>query len=250
VTRGKAILLGLVTGALVAAAAIFLVARLARREGTPPPPGGVPAHLRSAASPPPGAPSLAMVDVTWYARAAGRRALVPVPGRIVDFPSPGDRARELVRLVLDGPSPSSPDAVRPAPPGVEYREVFLDPRGIAWVDFRGKGPWARMGSDEEQALLACLARTLVRGIPGVRRVGFLVEGETRRTLAGHVDLSRTWTGEEWPAIGEDVPAAGDGSAADNAGDGSGLAGEPAGLPGGAGDGGTGGGPPGLPGGPP
>ena len=218
-TRGRAIVLGLATGVLVAALALLLVAHLARRRGEAVPGGDVPAHLRPEASPPPPAPSLAMVDVTYYQRAADGRELVPVPGRIVDFPSPVDRARELVRLVLQGPPPSAVDAVRPAPPGIEYREVYLDPRGIAWVDLRAKGPWERMGSDEETALLACLARTLVRGIPLVRRVGFLVEGETRRTLAGHVDLSRTWTGNEWPAAGEG-PLVSDEGSADGSADGS------------------------------
>ncbi len=218
-TRRRAILLGLATGVLVASLALLLVARLASRERTAAAGEDAPAHLRPAASPPPTAPTLAMIDVTYYQRAADGRALVPVPGRIVDFPSPVDRARELVRLVLEGPPPVAVGAVRPAPPGIEYREVYLDPRGIAWVDFRAEGPWERMGSDEEQALLACLARTLVRGIPLVERVGFLVEGETRRTLAGHVDLSRTWTGNEWQVAGEGPLAAG-GETGDGSADGS------------------------------
>jgi len=231
VTRGRAILAGLATGVLVAALVVAALAWLVhRREGTDggPTAGETPAHLRPEAAPPPARHGLDLVDVTYYQRSAEGDALVPVHGRIVSLASPVDRARELVRLVLAGPPAEAVGAVRPAPPGIDYREVYLDPRGIAWVDFQPQGPWSRMGSDEETALLACLARTLVRGIPGVQRVGFLVGGETRRTLAGHVDLARTWSGDEWPVLAEDVPlpGAGDGSA-----DGTAGALAPAGLPG-------------------
>ncbi|MDQ7087410.1 MAG: hypothetical protein Q9Q13_05930 [Acidobacteriota bacterium] len=55
-----------------------------------------------------------------------------------------------------------------------------------------------VGSDAEQAVVAALARSLVEGLDEVRAVGLLVGGENRRTLAGHVDLTRVYDGSEWP----------------------------------------------------
>jgi hypothetical protein len=137
-------------------------------------------------------------EVTIYLRAPGEGlALAAVPSRIVYFPSPVERARQIVRLVLDG-VPEATGAVAPVRAGVRLREVLIDDRGIAWVDLEGPSLRAVGGSDEEMALVAALARSLNENLEEVARVGFLVSGEPAETLAGHVDATRTYTGYEWP----------------------------------------------------
>jgi hypothetical protein len=147
---------------------------------------------------------VAYEEVTIYLRAPDEAlALAAVPVRIVYFPSPVERARQIVRLVLDG-VPEATGAVAPVRGGVRLREVLIDDRSIAWVDLEGPSLRVVGGSDEEMALVAALARSLNENLEEVDRVGFLVSGEPAETLAGHVDASRTYTGYEWP--GPPTPA--------------------------------------------
>ncbi len=141
---------------------------------------------------------VAYEEVTIYLRAPDEAlALAAVPARIVYFPSPVERARQIARLVLDG-VPEATGAVAPVRGGVRLREVLVDDRSIAWVDLEGPSLRAVGGSDEEMALIAALARSLNENLEEVERVGFLVSGDPVETLAGHVDATRTYTGYEWP----------------------------------------------------
>ncbi len=134
--------------------------------------------------------------VTIYGRAQDESfLLVGRTAQIVWFGSAADRGRQIVSLVLDSDAGSVPG-------GVVCTEVHLDDRGTMWVDLARSSLGSVRGSDEEQALVACLARSLVEALDEVDRVGVLIDGEPRRTLAGHVDLSRTFTGAEWPTRGD------------------------------------------------
>lgn len=134
--------------------------------------------------------------VTIYGRAQDESFfLVGRTAQIVWFGSAADRGRQIVSLVLDSDAGS-------VPRGVVCTEVHLDDRGTMWVDLARSSLGSVRGSDEELALVACLARSLVEALDEVDRVGVLIDGEPRRTLAGHVDLSRTFTGAEWPTRGD------------------------------------------------
>jgi hypothetical protein len=140
--------------------------------------------------------------VTIYTRAdTGDLAVSGDVGQIVWHGSPSDRARQIVDLVLNG-VPGEDGKARPPAPGLRWQEVYVDDRGIAWVDLDGRTLDVIRGSDQEQALVASLARSLVEALDEVSRIGVLVDGEPRRTLIGHVDLSRTFTGLEWPSASE------------------------------------------------
>ena len=140
--------------------------------------------------------------VTIYQRAnAERFALVGTERQVLWFGSAVDRARQIVQHVLGSGDPKR-GAMPPAGSGISYQDVYVDERGIAWVDLSASSLAAIRGSDEEQALVACLARSLVEALDEVSRVGILVDGEPRRSLSGHVDLERTYTGSEWPLLNE------------------------------------------------
>jgi hypothetical protein len=47
----------------------------------------------------------------------------------------------------------------------------------------------RSGIEVEQLTVLSLVRTLKAQLPQLTRVRFLVDGKTRETLAGHIDLS-------------------------------------------------------------
>lgn len=159
-------------------------------------------------------PDIRTESVTIYLRArTDEVALAPVPAKIVWFNAPVDRARQVVQLVLEG-VPGAEGVVAPVRAGVRYRDVLIATDGTAWVDLDGATIDAVEGSDAEQALVASLARSLVSALPDVRRAGITVDGRPRATLAGHVDLMRTYTGREWPSTDEAsnaVPPSPDGS---------------------------------------
>ncbi len=215
-SRGQAVALGLLTGAALAVA-ILLIAASLRGEPGEATAAEQPVHLREGAEPPSGSPVVRSMPVTIYQRAETLELrLVPLSREIVWFPAPVDRARQIVRLVLEGGGEEG--ALAPTSVPLRYREVFIDAAGIAWVDLESAGVASLRGSDEEQALVACLARSLVEGVDEVRAIGLLVGGEDRRTLAGHVDLGRTYRGDEWPLVGEENGSVdgGDESVADGA----------------------------------
>lgn len=148
-------------------------------------------------------PMVRMQPVTVYQRAATADVtLVGVPAQIVWMDSPVERARQIVRIALEGTGEPDVEAYPPTLSPVSYRDVLIDDRGIAWVDLEASAPLRIGGSDEEQALVAVLARSLVEGLDEVRRVGLLIDGEPRRTLSGHVDIGRTFSGSEWPLARE------------------------------------------------
>lgn len=131
--------------------------------------------------------------------------LQAVDGQIVWVESVGQRAQQIVRLVLEG-FPAAREVVAPAPSGVRVRALFLDRAQTVWVDFDGETLGLIVGSDEEESLIATVARSLVDGLQEVRAVAFLVDGKPAPTLAGHVDLTRRFTGREWPVVGQARPS--------------------------------------------
>ncbi len=167
-------------------------------------------------------PDVRRQPVTIYQRAdAPAFALVGVEAEIVWLDSPVDRARQVVQLVLEGVPGGSggsggssasgasgasggsgtPGAIPPAPVGVRYRDVRLATNGVAWIDFEG-ATLGGLGSDHEEALVGALARSLTQAFPDeIRRVGVLVDGMPARSLAGHLDTTRTYTGREFPVSG-------------------------------------------------
>jgi hypothetical protein len=165
-------------------------------------------------------PEIRRETVTIYLRADTETlALAGVPAEVVWFDAPVDRARQVVQLVLEG-VPEARGAVPPAGADIRYRDVLIATDGTAWVDLDGTTLAGVAGTDEEQALIGALARSLTGALAEVRRVGVLVDGHPRTTLAGHVDLQRTYTGREWPALDDETqpaePAPPDGAPPDGA----------------------------------
>ncbi|UCF69267.1 MAG: GerMN domain-containing protein [Acidobacteriota bacterium] len=199
--RKRAVGLGVLLGS--AAGLLVLLVVLSVKDGSEPVPTPLapppPVAADEDAAPGVDEPTVRTQPVAIYQRAASERlALVAVPAQIIWMASPVDRARQIVRLVLEGVPESG--ALRPTREKLRYREVLIDASGIAWVDLAGEPLSGLTGSDAEQALVGCLARSLVENLDEVRRVGIVVDGEPRQTLAGHVDLSLTFTGREWPSL--------------------------------------------------
>jgi hypothetical protein len=119
-------------------------------------------------------------DDTGVLRA--RTARIPLPaGR-------QQRAEELLRALVDiYLDKSTPHRL---PPGAEVRNVYLVNPGLAVIDVNAAfADGHRSGILVEELTLTSLLQSLTENIPGISRVKILVDGRSRDTLAGHVDLA-------------------------------------------------------------
>jgi len=121
---------------------------------------------------------------------------------------PGAQARVILGKLLD--LYAAPDAAHPVPGGASsIAQVFLLPAQAASSAAAEKdsttGPQLAVvnltgafvathpsGLEAEDLTLLSICATLHANLPRVTQVRFLVDGQTRATLAGHADLTRTY----------------------------------------------------------
>jgi hypothetical protein len=101
---------------------------------------------------------------------------------------PGERGRlALHALILRY---LEPDSHHPLGPGADVRDVYLLDPASAVVNLNGElANSHRSGIEVEQLTIFSLVLTLKAQLPQLNRVRFLVDGKTRDTLAGHLDLT-------------------------------------------------------------
>lgn len=126
--------------------------------------------------------------------------------RSLDYPLPDDpnmRAQiVLEKLLAEYAAPGSPHPLQPLAPGVAgVDEVFLMPvpghareqSELAVVDLTPNFVHTHpSGMEPEMLTLLSMIATLHATMPRVAQVRFLVDGQTRQTLAGHADLAQTY----------------------------------------------------------
>jgi spore germination protein GerM len=81
------------------------------------------------------------------------------------------------------------------PPETKVLEVFVSPRGVAYVDLSKEAAQGTAGSREELISVYSIVNSLAVNFPAVKRVQILVDDRPAATLAGHVDLSRPLTAD-------------------------------------------------------
>ena len=137
--------------------------------------------------------------------------------RILTLPLPDNseaRARAVLGKLLD--LYAAPGATHSVPGGAgSIAQVFLVPIAedgrkpsanapqLAVVNLTGAFAAGHpSGLEIESLTVLSICATLQANLPRVTQVRFLVDGQTRATLAGHVDLTRTFaTGDLAPAEG-------------------------------------------------
>jgi spore germination protein GerM len=128
------------------------------------------------------------IAVKLFFQAADRRGLA-VEDREVAFSN--DLTRQ-VRLVVEELIKGPGNGLGPTLPAeTKVREVFVSPKGVAYVDL--SQDVARVtpgGSEAEMITVYSLVNTLTANFPALRRVQILVEDRPVPTLAGHIDVSR------------------------------------------------------------
>lgn len=77
---------------------------------------------------------------------------------------------------------------------IRLRAFYLDASGTAYIDLTAGLKKDVLASGwEEQLAIYAMVNTLLRNFDDIKQVLFLLEGGEAQTLAGHMDLSRTFT---------------------------------------------------------
>ena len=93
--------------------------------------------------------------------------------------------------------PETPSLHRVLPEGTRLLDCFPVPDGELTLDL-GVDKELRFagGAAEESLAVAALARTILENIDSVAKVRILINGREQPTLAGHLELDRTWNRAE------------------------------------------------------
>jgi hypothetical protein len=111
----------------------------------------------------------------------------------VDLPlsnDPAQRAKQVLNTLLAGPVDVD---LRTLPPDAVLLAFYLLPDGTAIADFSEALATATpSGIESEQMAVDSITKTLEANVPQVHWLKILVHGQEVDTLAGHLDLTRTF----------------------------------------------------------
>ena len=128
------------------------------------------------------------ISVRLYFEAPDRQGLLPEE-REVAFSA--DLARQL-RIVVEEIAKGSTTGLLPTlPVGTRVLEVFVQARGVAWVDLSSEATSNLPGGSRVEMLTVySVVNTIVTNFPAASRVRIVVNDQPVTSLGGHVDLSR------------------------------------------------------------
>ncbi len=99
-------------------------------------------------------------------------------------------AEEIVKALIDGPKT---DLIRALPEGTRLLNVRIS-QGTAYINFDSSLVDLHPGgSASEIASIYSLANSLTANVSEIKRVRILIEGKSRPTLKGHMDLDRAFS---------------------------------------------------------
>jgi spore germination protein GerM len=128
------------------------------------------------------------ISVRLYFEAPDREGLLPEE-REVAFS--GDLPRQLRTVVEELAKGSTTGLVATLPAGTRVLEVFVQARGVAWVDLSSEATSNFPGGSRAEMLTVySVVNTIVTNFPAVSRVRVVVNDQAVTSLGGHVDLSR------------------------------------------------------------
>jgi len=109
-----------------------------------------------------------------------------------------DRLRDCIRELAAGPLTGGVPAV---PERTTLKRAFLDPWGLAWLDFnRGLLGRRSPGDYEEWLAVASLVRTVCDNFPEIREIRIMVEGQVVVSLNGYIDLEEPLSSDDFPLM--------------------------------------------------
>lgn len=179
----RAVILMLVTFAILATGGFYLRVLVRRIFESPPHEEAARAQLSQAALQPATKPG---EEATLYFPSYTEGKLVAQTCSIAWAASDTDRIRQVLLALMEG-SRSGPN--QGLPPSTTIRGIFLTSDGTAYLDFSSEG-WSDSspGIDSETLVVYSVVASIARNIPSVKSVKFLIQGQEAETLNGHVDL--------------------------------------------------------------
>ncbi len=103
-------------------------------------------------------------------------------------PDLAQQLRTVVEELARGPA-TGLTATLPA--GTRVLEVFVQAKGVAWVNLSAEAAGGLPGGSRAELLTVySVVNSIVTNFPAVRRVRILVDDQPVASLGGHVDLSR------------------------------------------------------------
>lgn len=136
----------------------------------------------------PGAGAERRISVRLYFEAPDREGLLPEEREIAFSPDLAQQLRTVVDELARG---STTGLVATLPPGTRVLEVFVQARGVAYVDLSSEAASGLPGGSKAELLTVySVVNTIVTNFPAVSRVRLLVEDQPVAAFGGHVDVSR------------------------------------------------------------
>jgi Sporulation and spore germination len=126
----------------------------------------------------------------YWSSGAKDRSLMPVTVDLRLSMDPALRSKQVLNTLLAGPVDAE---LRTLPPDAVLLAFYLLPDGTAVADFSEALATATpSGIESEQMAVDSITKTLEANVPQVRWLKILVHGQEVDTLAGHLDLTRTF----------------------------------------------------------
>jgi hypothetical protein len=117
------------------------------------------------------------------------------PGFAVEEPeiyssaSKSAQIKQALQRLFEGPKGEG--AMPALPDTFKYRELFVTEKGLAVIDLDPASVAALPGgTSSEFVALYCMTRAVLDNFKEFRQVQFLIAGEYRESLGGHLDISK------------------------------------------------------------
>jgi len=129
------------------------------------------------------------IEVKLYFLDQEGNILVPEKRFISKYGDITDQMKLTLIELIRGPQTG---LVPTIPQGVDVREVFLDEKQSAYVDFsRAILQNHSGGTTGELVTISSIVNTLTQTFPKqIRKVRILIDGREAKTIAGHIDISK------------------------------------------------------------
>jgi Sporulation and spore germination len=126
----------------------------------------------------------------FWSAGAGDGSLMPVTVDLALSKDPTMRAKQVLNTLLAGPGDAQ---LRTLPPDAVLLAFYMLQDGTAIADFSEALATATpSGIESEQMAVDSITKTLEANVPQLRWLKILIHGQEVDTLAGHLDLTRTF----------------------------------------------------------
>jgi Sporulation and spore germination len=110
------------------------------------------------------------------------------------IPGGGSEREELRQCLLELIAGPEKGGIPLFPSAVELDDVFIDGKGIAYIDLHFDGSYLNLGGVlAEMQTIDALVKSLTANFPSIFAIQILVNGRVSETLAGHIDVSKPFT---------------------------------------------------------